>query len=83
MENWGDVHCALRRLIKEAEIEQGREITYDVIHQATGVTMSAISSLVNDKTRRYDAHVLARLCRFFNCGIGDLLEYIPPAEDIP
>jgi putative transcriptional regulator len=80
MENSGDIRCNLRRLIKEKEIAEGREITYEIIREATGITASALSALVNDKTRRYDAHILARLCWYFDCTIGDLLEYVPPAQ---
>jgi putative transcriptional regulator len=81
MENSGDIRCNLRRLIKEKEIAESREITYEIIREATGITTSALSALVNDKTRRYDAHVLARLCWYFGCTIGNLLEYVPPAQE--
>ena len=80
MKKAGDVHCNLRRLIKEKEIAEGRELTYEIIRSATGITTSTLSALVNDKTRRYDAHVLARLCAYFGCGIGDLLTYVPADE---
>ncbi|WP_367112429.1 helix-turn-helix domain-containing protein [uncultured Subdoligranulum sp.] len=29
---------------------------------------------------RLDIDVLARLCTVLNCGIGDLLEFIPPEK---
>ncbi len=76
-----DIKCKLRFLIKKKEIEEERELTYDIIYEETGIHPATLSALVNDKTRRFDAHVLARLCKYLNCQVGDLLVYVPDEEE--
>lgn len=83
MDSVGDVRCNLKTLIKEKEIRERTDITYEMIQEETGINPGTLSALANDKTRRYDSHVLARLCWYFNCGIGDLLEYVLPEGDDP
>ena len=45
------------------------------IHEKTGLSRTAISSLYHDKVQRYDQETLSKLCKLFKCSIGDLLEY--------
>jgi putative transcriptional regulator len=78
MDDFGDLRCKLRQRIREKAYRERRDITYEMIQEATGINPSTLSLLANNRTHRYDAHVLARLCFFFGCEIGDLLEYVPP-----
>ncbi len=47
------------------------------IMKATGITEGTISNIKNNKNKNFRADTLDKLCKFFNCKIGDLLEYIP------
>ncbi|NIV30492.1 MAG: helix-turn-helix domain-containing protein [Anaerolineae bacterium] len=76
MEN-GDIRIKLRELIKVREIETGEDITYLGIQEATGISLTTLVDWGKDRTRRFDADVLIRLCGFFDCPIEDLLEYVP------
>jgi putative transcriptional regulator len=40
----------------------------------TGINRRTLAILAENKMERYDAEVLERLCRFFACQPGDLLE---------
>ena len=44
------------------------------LSEETGVNRRTLASLADNKMERYDADVLARLCRYFSCQPGDLLE---------
>jgi putative transcriptional regulator len=44
---------------------------------ATGIAYSSVFALYHDKVTRYDRETLDRLCRYFGCGVGDLLLYQP------
>ncbi len=37
-----------------------------------------LNNYCKNNVTRLDTDVLARLCAVLECGIGDLLEYIPP-----
>ncbi|HEY3448731.1 MAG TPA: helix-turn-helix transcriptional regulator [Myxococcales bacterium] len=41
----------------------------------TGINRRTLAVLAENKMARYDSDVLERLCAFFECQPGDLLEY--------
>lgn len=45
------------------------------IHRATGINRNTISNLYYGKLKRADYKTLNRLCKFFNCQVGDILVY--------
>lgn len=48
-----------------------------IVAKETGLSESTISNLKNNNTTRYDASTLNLLCKYFNCKVSDILEYIP------
>ncbi len=61
------------RLNYQAKI--GREVTIQEVAEKTGLDRKAIARLESNRTERYDADVLRKLCAFYGVGIGDLLEF--------
>lgn len=45
------------------------------IHKKTGLSRATISNLYHDRMERIDYETLSKLCRLFECGVGDILEY--------
>ena len=43
----------------------------------TGIGRNTLSRWRNNKTTAFDAKTLDLLCKYFNCKISDLLEFIP------
>lgn len=43
------------------------------VHEKTGLSRSTISNLYNDKATRIDFDTIDKLCKLFDCEIGDLL----------
>lgn len=43
----------------------------------TGVSAPALTRLYDGTNTRIDYSTIEALCNFFNCSIGDLLEYVP------
>ena len=68
-----------RKLHKTLEAQHNRNITYAEITEVTGIAASTLSSYAQDNVSLYNASTLARLCRYFDCGIDDLL-YIAQAD---
>ena len=45
------------------------------VYEKTGLARSTIASLYHDKTQRIDYDTLDKLCRLFDCNVGDIIEY--------
>ncbi|MFF3923117.1 helix-turn-helix domain-containing protein [Paenibacillus lactis] len=43
----------------------------------TGVSPNALGRLYDGSNVRIDYSTIEALCAYFECGIGDLLEYVP------
>jgi len=70
--------CKLRRLRFEKEEATGQKLTYERLTEETGLAPSTLSRLLKPGAiDRIDGNTLDALCRYFNCGVGDLLEYQP------
>ena len=49
------------------------------VARATGISRNMLAKLYYDRARRVDLADLATLCRYFSCGVGDLLQSTPHA----
>lgn len=47
------------------------------VSRRTGLNRSTIAALYRETTTRVDLPAIERLCRLFNCNVGDLFEYVP------
>jgi putative transcriptional regulator len=47
------------------------------VHEATGIMEATLSDWRNNKVTKLDRRTIVLLCRFFNCTVDDLIEYIP------
>ncbi len=68
----------LRRLRFEKEERDGGKLTYEKLTEATGLATTTLARLMKPgPIDRIDGSTLDALCRFFGCGVGDVLEYVP------
>jgi len=70
-----------RLLLAEKATKEEHSISYRDVQRATGIDASTIADWANNAVKRYDADKLAALCEYFNCSIGDLIEYVPPKQE--
>lgn len=63
------VHCRLSVLMGE------KRYNIQDIYKRTGLSRGTVSNLYHDKMQRIDYETLNKLCKLFECSIGDLLEY--------
>lgn len=54
-----------------------RNINMTELANKTGLSRSTISNIYNEKSKRIDLVTLHKLCNFFGCGVGDLLQITP------
>jgi len=57
-----------------------RRLRASEVARKTGINKNTLSSLYNEKVSGIRFDTLERLCKFLNCSIGDLIEYIPEEE---
>ncbi len=65
------VQCYLSRLMGE------RRVRIADVARATGISRNQLARLYYDRARRVELADLEQLCRYFNCGLSDLLEVGP------
>lgn len=75
MEKYGTIHIKLDELIQKKGISKNK-----LSHWAE-MQRSQINHYCKNEIARLDIDVLARICTVMECGIGDLLEFIPPEKD--
>ncbi|MCQ2755083.1 MAG: helix-turn-helix transcriptional regulator [bacterium] len=64
-------------VIKLDDLMWERRTTAEAIAKATGLGSSTISKLRNSKNTNISINTLDKLCRYFNCKLTDLIDYIP------
>ena len=75
MEKYGTIRIKLDELIAKAGISKNK-----LSHRAE-MQRTQINHYCNNEITRLDIDVLARICTVLECGIDDLLEFIPPERE--
>lgn len=60
------------------ELIESRNISKNKLAQRAELQRTQLNKYCKNEITRFDADVLARLCTVLECGIGDLLEFVPP-----
>ncbi|MBQ6946368.1 MAG: helix-turn-helix transcriptional regulator [Ruminococcus sp.] len=63
------------------EFRKAKGISKYQIIQNCRVSHTQLNNYCNNKVERIDLPVLARICGFLECDIGDILRYVPENED--
>jgi putative transcriptional regulator len=69
------IRCHLSRSMVEKRVR-----IIDVA-RATGISRNMLAKLYYERAKRVDFADLARLCEYFSCPLGDLLEWIREPTD--
>lgn len=70
----------LKVLIAQREQDTGERLTYRRLAEEAGLSARTVSRLAENQSDRVDLATLGKLCRFFNCDVGDILYYVPDVE---
>lgn len=70
----------LQELLAERQFRTGERVTLTALATATGVNRVTLSKMINTRGYSTVTDSLDQLCRFFDCRIEQLVEYIPDAE---
>lgn len=69
----------LRERIADMEFKERRRVTIQEVAAATGLSRMTLSKLINEHGANIQTDALDRLCRYFGCGLDQLVEYV---EDV-
>lgn len=71
----------IKELIGKKEFAEGRRVTIGEIAEATGIHRMTISKMINQRGYNTGTENLDRLCAYFQCSIGDLVEHVTGTQD--
>ncbi|MDP3529451.1 MULTISPECIES: helix-turn-helix domain-containing protein [Methylicorpusculum] len=66
----------LKELLAEKSFREGRKITLEEVSNVTGVNRTTLSKINNPLGHNTTTNNLDSLCKFFDCQISDLVEYV-------
>lgn len=66
----------LSERIADKEFRERRRLTVLEVSQATGINRMTLSKLLNQHGANVQTDNLDRLCKYFACTVGDLVEFV-------
>ena len=63
--------------IKLSELMGKEKMTRKHLAELTGIRPNTIGDLYREDVKKIDIQTLNKLCKIFNCKVGELLEYVP------
>lgn len=67
------IKCHLSRLMGE------RKLKISEVARDTGINRGTLTRLYHETAERIELDALNVLCKYFQCELGDLLEFVPDA----
>jgi putative transcriptional regulator len=74
------IRYRIQELVADKHFREGRRVTLTEIAEATSISRVTLSKMVNQRGYGTLTDHLDRLCRYFNCSLGELAEYVPDEE---
>ena len=71
------IRYRLNRLIDAWEFENKRRLTLTELSRQTGVFRTTLSRIGGPTPVNTTVENIDKLCAFFRCQVGDLMEYVP------
>lgn len=67
----------IKEMIARKEFEEGRRISIAEVAKGVGIHRVTLSKMVNRRGFSTSTEHIDGLCRYFDCKVGDLVEYVP------
>ncbi len=74
------IRYRIQELLAEKQFRDGRRVTLMELSEATGISRVTLSKMINQRGYSTLTDHLNRLCRYFNCRLEDLAEYVQDEE---
>lgn len=76
------IRFRLQELIAEKQFREGQRVTLTELSEVTGINRVTLSKMVNHRGYNTVTDNVDRLCKFFNCKVGDLMEYVEEDSEV-
>jgi putative transcriptional regulator len=70
-------------LLREKSVSSNQRIDWGDVAIATGIHRTTLSKINNTRGYNVTSSNIDRLCKYFNCGVGDLMVYVPDDANSP
>jgi DNA-binding Xre family transcriptional regulator len=74
------IRYLLQNLVAKKSFEEGRRIDWMEIAGRTDIHRVTLSKMVNQRGYNCTTTNLDKLCRYFDCAISELIEYVPDEQ---
>ncbi len=62
--------------MSDYQFRTGKRLTFEEIANETGIHRTTLSKIVNQRNYNTTTENIDKLCTFFKCQIGDLMEHV-------
>jgi len=70
------IRYKLQELIAERQFKEGHRVTLTELSEVTGINRVTLSKMVNHRSYSTVTDNIDALCKFFNCKVEDIMEYV-------
>lgn len=74
------IRVRFKERLADKEFREDRRITLNEVAEATGVHRVTLNKVANERGYNAGLEVIDKLCQFFECQPGDLLEYVKTSK---
>jgi len=73
------IRYRLRELMADYQFRTGSRLTFDELAKETGIHRTTLSKIANTRSYNTTTDNIDKLCQFFKCQVGDLMQYVDQA----
>ena len=74
------IRFRLKELLAEKEFAERKVISLTEVANVTGINRMTLSRIANHPGTNTGTENINKLCKYFNCNVGQLMEYLPDEE---
>ncbi len=75
------IRYRLRELMADYQFKTGNRLTFDELAKETDIHRTTLSKIANTRSYNTTTDNIDKLCRFFKCQVGELMEYVEQIEN--
>ena len=76
------IRFKLQELLAEKQFKDGKRVTLIEVAEATGINRMTLSRMINNRGYSTVTDNLDKLCKFFDCKVEDIAEYVPENTEV-
>ena len=70
------IRFRLLELMADYQYKHNKKLTFDELAEETKIHRATLSKIANQRNAQTRTENIDRLCKFFQCQVGDVMEYV-------